>query len=434
MPIMYRGFRPLCRLAAAISGAALLTFGLGAWPSVLADSSPIGTPSSNEFGLNNFHNQVIENAANRNFTANWTLTGPTMMDPVIIHGVLYGDTSNPPYGAIAVNPVNGHVIWFHPFPNQMMNSPIYNQGTLYFGLGNNKFPDVPVVAHPDLRGTGVNQVVAINAQTGVTQWVYNTAGEDMPSFVLYHQGLYVANGADQVLDLSPATGQVIRSLAIPSYVSMSSPTVIGHTAYFGGAFPYNMYAVNLNTLKITWDTHTRSVGGLDDASPVANRQNVYTGTVYDDNGQSTAMLLAFNRANGKIRWATRLGIGVRPTQGALYETGVPLLHHGVVYAGSSVSDAVYALNAVNGSVLWWNQLNHKAIAQAPVLIDHRLLVGDGAGTLFVLNPQNGDVLYSMQFGGGFMPGVPFVDGNTMFFGSRNGTFFARPISQLIAGK
>ncbi len=421
---------PMASLFVAVT---LLVFAAGPLPLALADNAPTGTTYLNEFGLNGDHNQVIETGSNRGFTADWTLKGPAIMDPAVIDGVLYGDTSKPPYGAAAINPVNGHVLWFHPFANQMMNSPIYDHGTLFFGLGNNKFPAVPVVSHPDLRGAGLNQVVAVNANTGVTQWVYNTAGEDMPTFVLHQQGLFVANGADQVLELSPESGHVMRSLAIPSYVSMSSPTVVGHTAYFGGAFPYTMYAINLNTMTVSWATHTRAVAGLDDDPPVVGNGQVYIGAVYDDQGQSAAMLLAFNQSTGKLTWSSRIGFGVRPTSGPLFESGVPLLTPSALYAGSSISNAVYAINPKTGNVLWSNPLAGQQIAQAPVIIGQRLLVGDNSGKLFVLNATNGKLLKTIQFpGGGFMPGVPFVVGNTIFLSTRGGMMFARPISTLIA--
>ena len=390
----------------------------------------LGVSRLTQFGLNNAHDQVVENRANRNFTASWTLHGAAIMDPALINGVLYGGTVNPPYGVVAVNPVNGRTLWFHVFPNQIMNSPIYTRGTIFVGEGNNKYYAPPVNSHPDRRGTGVNQVVALNAETGATDWVYNTQGENMPSFVLYGNGLYVANGADQVLDLAPTTGKVVRWLPIASYVSMSSPTVAGHTAFFGGAFPYNMYAVDLSTLKQLWSTHTPAVAGLDDCSPVANRTDVFIGAVYYFHHQPAAMFVAFNQATGKIVWRRLLGYGTRPTHGALYESGVPLLVHDTIYVGSSVANAVYALNAGNGQVLWSNRLNGRPVSQAPVLAEGHLLVGDARGTLFVLNPTDGHIVNRVQFPGSFMPGVPFVDGRTLFVSTRNGELFALPITDL----
>ncbi len=396
-----------------------------------AAAAPIlGVNRLTEFGMNNAHDQAVENAANRNFTAFWTRPGPAIMDPALINGVLYGGTVNPPYGVIAVNPITGRTLWFHVFANQIMNSPVYDHGTIFVGEGNNKYYAPPVTRHPDRRGTGVNQVVAINAQTGATDWVYNTQGENMPSFVLYGHGLYVANGADQVLDLAPATGKVARWLPIRSYVSMSSPTVVGDTAFFGGAFPYNMYAVDLSNLALRWSTHTPAVAGLDDCAPVANRTDVFIGAVYDIHHKSAAMFLAFNQATGKISWKRIIGYGARPTKGALYESGVPLLVHNTIYVGSSVADAVYAFNADNGQVRWSNRLNGRPVAQAPVLAGGHLFVGDARGTLFVLNPADGHLVNTVQFPGSFMPGVPFVDGRTLFVSTRNGELFALPIADL----
>jgi outer membrane protein assembly factor BamB len=85
-------------------------------------------------------------------------------------------------------------------------------------------------------------------------------------------------------------------------------------------------------------------------------------------------------------------------------------------------------------VEWSNPLNHERIAQAPVLADGWLFVGDDAGTMFTLNPNTGQLVHQIHFpGGGFMPGVPFVDGQTIFVSTRRGMLFARPLKDLLGG-
>ena len=415
----------------------LLALALVVWSVVpaSADQAVPGTPTMTQFGMNAEHDQVVNTGANAAFTADWTVNGPAIMDPAIVDGVLYGDSIGHPFEAVAFNPQTGRLLWKHPFPNAMMNSPIDDQGTLYYGLGNHHYTKPPVVSHPDIRGTGVNEIVALNARTGVTQWVYATTGEDMPTFVLYDHSLFVANGSDQVLDLAPKSGAVKKQLPIPSYVSMSSPVRVGDRMFFGGAFPYDMYAVNLRTMKVAWRTPTRSIAGLDDTPPVANANAVYTQTVYDDQSKIASELLAFNTKTGAVVWRTRLGFGTRPSfaAGPQFESGVPLLIDGTIYVGSSISKAVYAVDAKTGHILWTNGLNHQRIAQAPVLVEGQLLVGDDAGTLFAIDPHTGKVLRSMHFpGGSFMPGVPFVDGRTIFFSTRKGMLFARPLSKVLA--
>lgn len=415
--------------------APLLAAMVMAWSTpTMAEPSLLGATSMTQLGMNAEHNQVVTQGINATFTADWTLKGPAIMDPAVIDGVLYGDSIGHPFESVAVNPVNGHVLWTRQFANAAMNSPIFDHGVIYYGLGNHRFAKVPVVSHPDIRGTGLNEIVALNAQTGVVNWVYQTTGEDMPTFVLADHGLFVANGSDHVVELAPRTGHVIHALSIPSYVSMASPVLIGHRMYFGGAFPFDMYAVELTPLKVAWQTPTHAIAGLDDTPPVANRQDVYTQIVNDNQGHIASEMVAFNEQTGQLVWHTRLGVGTRPSfaSGPQFESGVPLLSGNTIYVDSSISDAVYALNATTGHVEWSNSLNHQRIAQAPVLADGWLLVGDDAGTLFALNPGTGQIVHQTHFpGGGFMPGVPFGDGQTLFVSTRRGMLFARPLVDLV---
>jgi outer membrane protein assembly factor BamB len=384
--------------------------------------------------MNASHDQVVTDGNNSAFTADWSDPGLAIMDPAVIHGVLYGDTVSKPYEAVALNPETGKLLWSHRFPNMMMNSPITLDGLIFFGVGNNMFSSAPVTSHPDVRGTGLSEVVALNAITGVTAWVYQTPGEDMPTFDVTANHLFVVNGSEQVLEFAPTTGKITASLTIPSYVSMASPVLEGSRLYFGGAFPYDMYAVNLQPLSIAWKTPTRSIGGLDDDPPVASQHMVYTESVYDDQGKVASQLIAFNVRTGAIVWQTRLGFGELPVGGQPFESGVPLLRKGIIYLGSAVSDAVYAVDAGTGKLLWSNALAHQRIDQAPVWVDGVLLVGTEDGMLYALDPNTGHVLREQHFHGGFMPGVPFVDGNTIFFGTQTGGLFARPITLLIGNK
>lgn len=148
--------------------APLLAAMVMAWSTpTMAEPSLLGATSMTQLGMNAEHNQVVTQGINATFTADWTLKGPAIMDPAVIDGVLYGDSIGHPFESVAVNPVNGHVLWTRQFANAAMNSPIFDHGVIYYGLGNHRFAKVPVVSHPDIRGTGLNEIVALNAQTGV---------------------------------------------------------------------------------------------------------------------------------------------------------------------------------------------------------------------------------------------------------------------------
>ncbi len=102
--------------------------------------------------------------------------------------------------------------------------------------------------------------------------------------------------------------------------------------------------------------------------------------------------------------------------GQPFESAVPRLCNGVIYLRSAVTDAVYAVDGETGKVLWSNALADQRIDQAPGWVDDVLVAGTEDGTLYTLDPNTGHILREEHFHGGFMPGVPFADGNTIFFG------------------
>lgn len=233
--------------------------------------------------------------------------------------------------------------------------------------------------------------------------------------------------------LNATTGQTIWRLPIGSYVSMSSPELSGNLLYFGGAHPFAMYAVNIQTHKIQWmHPFSHPLGGSDDVSPAVYGNSVYADVVVARNGQPHEIFYAFNAQNGHIEWEFDEGTGPIPEGphgGPRDETVAPLVYNNTVYVGSPLNNVLYALNAQTGQLLWKDHLTG-TLMQSPIAYNGVLYVGDTTGKFWAINASTGKQLGYRQFKGPFMPSSPVLVGQTIFTGTRLGQFMAIPLSSI----
>ncbi|MCL4494645.1 MAG: PQQ-binding-like beta-propeller repeat protein [Firmicutes bacterium] len=421
----------------AILGATVLAgcgvfSGRPGWPDV-ADAQ-IGALNWTSYGLGGSHNTVVDPGAN--FSANWTRQfSQPLMQPAVVRGVVYVGGIGTQPAVYALNAKTGKTLWKTPLDNQVMTTPVVVNGEVFVGTGNHNFPvsHVPQYGTNIVRGNGPNAIYALSAKNGKIIWKHSTPGENMPTFVYRNNTLYSANGSDEVLALNATNGQTQWKLPIGSYVSMSSPELVGNLLYFGGAHPYAMYAINVKTHRIQWmHTFPHPLGGSDDVSPAVSGNNVYVDAVVAVHGKPHEVFYAFNRQNGRLEWTFDEGTGKiphGPHGGPRDETVAPLVHNNTIYIGSPLNNILYALNSQNGQLLWKQQLNG-TLMQSPIAHNGILYVGDTKGRFLAIQASNGKILGSRQFKGPFMPSSPVLVGHTIFTGTRLGEFMAVPLSTL----
>jgi outer membrane protein assembly factor BamB len=403
-------------------------------PGAIATS--YGLSAAKMFGINLSRTPRIH-PVHPPLSVHWTYDGGAVMNPVAVKGVVYGGTVSTPYQVVALNVKNGKTLWAQTMNNQVMTMPLVVGDTVYVGTGNSLFAKVPVAGEENVRGTGASSLTALSTKTGRVLWQDNTSGENMPTPVYWHGDLYAVGGSDQLLEIDPASGKILRDLPIASYVSMSSPAVSHGMMYFGGAYPYDFHAVNLSSWRVQWSTHLpQTSGALDDCPPLVVGNSIYTETVQTSGTDNLFSVVELNRATGQILWQKALGSGPLPYSAsgrASNESGIPTYHQGVIYLGSPITKTLYALNAKTGRILWSNGLQHQGITQAPIYIGGQLLVGDGGGTLWDINARTGQVLDHTTLGGAFMPSVPQIVGQTLLVGTRAPSLNALPLHRIAPG-
>lgn len=369
------------------------------------------------------------------WSASWSYTAPEPLQQAsIAGGVVYasGDGTSPQDGNIyAFDAQTGSLLWRQHLNNMSMTTPVVARGMVFVGSGNQSFTpqqqarvNILNTAH-DIRGTGPSAVYALNAQTGAVLWQFSTPGEDMPSFVYNHRTLYVANGNGKVYAFDARTGTLEWELTIGSYVSMSSPVLVGNLLYVSGAHPYNLYAINVATHKLAWSVPVPHVfAGSDDSSLSYSGGRIFIEGTVGSWTKPYSVAYAFSAASGQLLWSRTLGTGLLPTD---IEVAAPVAVKGTVYVGSPITNQEVALNAATGQVLW----SFKAIgpvSESAAVVHGQVYVGDAFGMMYALNAQTGRLVAVRKIGGVLAADFPIIVGNTLYQANENGQMDALPLS------
>ncbi|WP_258112666.1 PQQ-binding-like beta-propeller repeat protein [Alicyclobacillus sp. SP_1] len=309
----------------------------------------------------------------------------------------------------------------HVASNNIMTVPLVFQGKVYVGVGNHNFKPGDTV-----RGTGVNEIVALSQKTGRILWTFPTPGEDMPTFVLHRKVLYALGGDGVFRALNPVNGQLLWSLKLGGVCSMSSPVVVNDLFFAGMSNPYRTVAVNTKTHGLAFQTpFPKASAAVDDASIAYGGGMVYQQWVEQKPGSPTyrrQAMSAINIHNGQVLWTYYEPYGTKLTSEE-YEAAPPVFNNGVLYFGSSYQKMLHAVDVPTGRPLWTLPLK-AAANETPVVTDNAVVIGDIQGNLYVVDKLNGKVMSLQSY-----PGQMFLNAEAVFC---NGVFYA-PMSSVGQG-
>ncbi len=355
------------------------------------------------------------------------ITTAIIVPPSVYHCILLVTTSGPMnlatrqvcscQGCVyAVNDTNGEILWFDKFCNQIMTQPIVINCIVIVGLGNNIFQN------SNVRGTGYNAIIALNATDGKVLWEYKTLGEDMPTPV-YDGKIIEANGNGQVFALN-LSGKVCWIDNITSYDSMSSPLLVNCVVYFGSANPYIFWAVNASDGDILWYINFsavhNSLGGLDDASPAYCKGIIVSAYTIRNVTSIQEILFAVNSTSGKILWCINEGCAPVPPN---LQSPPPTIYDGIVYHDSPVG-LLYAVNLTSGKVLW--TFHTGFTVDNPEIYDDNIIIQNATGYLFVIS-QEGSLIKGLQTPVMPGPGNMMLTCNSLVLVGVNGIIDSLPL-------
>jgi outer membrane protein assembly factor BamB len=189
--------------------------------------------------------------------------------------------------------------------------------------------------HHDLNRTGCSTSTA--PTTNASLWINYTFGQVESSPAVANGIVYVGSDDGHVYALYAANGSQVWSFSTGGPVR-SSPAVANGVVYVGSDDD-DVYALNATTgLANIWSSPYNTTSPVGYSSPAVANGVVYVGS--DNN-----YVYALNATNGYPIWS----------QSVTYSTvSSPAVANGVVYVCSTttVSDAVSALYASNGTIMW----------------------------------------------------------------------------------
>ncbi len=368
-------------------------------------------------------------------SASWTFqtNGPVVMAPSVVDGVAYmGSLAGSVY---AVDVATGRLLWSFAADNQVMSQPVVVGGEVIFGSGNKGMGRLPTGGI--VRGTGESGIYALEARTGQELWFQQTLGESMPTPTVSNGVVYEGTGGQMFYAIDARTGQLLWRLPLGSYVSMSSPTVVGNVAIVGGATPYRLIGVDLGTHEIAWTLPLpQAPGGVDDITATAAGGLAYV-QVPEGKYAPQVVEMAVQATTGQVVWQRVLGtdrwnlLQRAAGQGTLAaddgeEAAVASVRRGVLYVGAAGLHGIWALDAATGQPVWSRPANVPAAVRTSPLVAGGSIYATTNNRLYVVDAATGRLQGQRSLGrwvegtGIMIPcttPAPTLVGNTLLVGT-----------------
>jgi outer membrane protein assembly factor BamB len=296
--------------------------------------------------------------------------GYLKLKPAISGDTLY--VADPQGTVLAVDKSTGAIRWSMDLKQGVVSGPVVGHGVIALGTSN-------------------SGLILLNQEDGHERWQANVSGDILSSPLLTKKRVIVKTIDGRIYAFDRLTGKKQWKMdhGTPSLILKvsSSPINMGRLVLVG--FPDGkLDAVDKDSGQVIWQRSIVYASGSSDverlvdidADPIVQGEVVYLASFQ---GYVGAMLLS----NGQFIWnkpaSTYNNLGM--DDNAVYMT--------------DSNDTVWAFNKKNGQVQW-KQPNLAARGlTAPVVMDHKLLVGDKTGFIHVLNTQQGELMARLKLGG-----------------------------------
>ena len=210
---------------------------------------------------------------------------------------------------------------------------------------------------------------ALDRETGVERWSYQTQGRMFGSPVLDDTALYLTDDAGYIYALDSATGNVLWKVLVATKRFWSTPAIAGKSL-FVGSMDKNLYALDLATGKTKW---TFKAGGAITSRPLVIGDGVYFGA-FDRN------FYKVSATSGQKVWSFR-------SDAWFWNDAVATTDGGTIFVGS-LGENVYALDANSGAARWAYNTG-SAVRAAPILRGALVYVTALSGQIYALDAANG---------------------------------------------
>ena len=346
-----------------------------------------------------------------------------------------------------ISAFNGSVEWSDTFPDQMMTQPIVISNEIVVGMGNN--------AEVKPQNLNMNDgIFALNATDGKVLWNITTIGPVMTTPAVYN-GIMIAPATSTIYFINYTTGNVLKTLSIGIPDTLSSPLLVGHSAFFGAGDssygPYRpdywFYSVNMLNESFAWeDNFSIAGGGINDVSPSFWKGTVITGYLRASN-YTNQTIIGINATTGEEIW--RLNeiaaegntsvVDANSSLSYLYRSNFtentmsPItVWNGTAFANSNFFGELFAFNTTTGQVKWI--FDTGPCEASPNVVDGRYLaIVSDPGVLYIINMNNGTLVKAIDTGMPHLSSEPVAVNNGIIFGTMTGRLVGLNLTSILSG-
>lgn len=176
----------------------------------------------------------------------------------------------------------------------------------------------------------------------------------------------------------------------------STPTVVGSLVYIGscaGVF----YALDKHTGQVRWSYNIHNDGDQTSfhGNPLVTQDMIIIGT----DGEGVGHVYAFERETGRVVWKFKV---TDEDSSGRRGVATDILRLADRVYGVTLDDRLICLDLLTGRLNWSFQKPYSKAqpswSQSPAVVDEKLYFGALNGTLYKLNPGNGEVIWSRDLG------------------------------------
>ena len=352
--------------------------------------------------------------------------GRIVAPPVIAGGVIY--TVDSRYKVSAFDEASGDKIWTYKVEaieraatregKTSIIDRIRDPLTFTDGDGSDKEGVGGGVGYANNRvfvATGLGKVVALDASTGAVVWERKTRVPINSVPTIDNGRVFVISDDSELFALNAETGEVLWTYQgiteTASMLTSPAPAVVDDVviAPFSSG---ELIALRVQNGGVLWQDALSSTARL---TPLASLNDISGGPAIADGyviaTAQSGIMTAFDLRTGQRVWSQPAG-----------SLTIPLIVADVVFTVTT-SGQVAALNKLDGTVLWIQQLENfknekkrkeRTVWTGPLLAGNRLLVASSKGDVIMLDPRSGSILKEERLKSPiFVP--PVIANETVYF-------------------
>lgn len=267
---------------------------------------------------------------------------------------------------------------------QLTSSPTVKDGVVYVG---------------DYYGN----LYALDANTGVKQWVLELGKSIKSTPIVVNKILYVGN-SDGLYAINISNGSIKWTYSVDIGI-ISSPTVSGSIVYVGSYDNY-LYAINANTGTKIWSFKTNRGGIITSPSKVNNV--VYFG--------AANYLYAVDASTGTKKWDFYINGDV---------VSSPTVVNDIVYVGSGFNGSkLSAVDTKTGTKVWESSTGSRSNGlSSPIVVNNIVYVGGSDKNLYIFDAKTGIQKWQFETSSTIGYSSPVVVDDVVYISNQDGKLY-----------